>query len=457
MNKAVTIPDTLRAVSSQAATDLSLLALDVQRVPSSKRRAPHFALILPQGQCTFRLRRVADHIELEIRGATEEARRVLRSVLVTHGGLTQKKGEHHRLDIFPAETGSPSITAAVAGWAQRIAAYAVADNDLLQRHHTRSHAELALWWEGQSNFGDLLSPWLISTLTGKPVLNARYARTEQPVIAGIGSIIHMASHGVTNIWGSGLMYPPTPRQTQRLLSLHNVRVHAVRGHLTRKTLIEHLGWDVPEVYGDPALLLPRYLPIDRGEGGRSHPIALVPHYKHQDDFPRPYPENVDVIDVREDLRTVVSAIASSRVCLSTSLHGIIIAQAYGVPWVWLKLEGHGLPGGDFKFDDFFSTLDAEAVSCVELSTEELADLDAEAIAENARLPDLRINLDALDAAFPLPRATHPRPSDPPKFSWRDIPAEDAAAAMSRVAVRRLKQGRKAVRHIPLRVKQKLPF
>ena len=59
---------------------------------------------------------------------------------------------------------------------------------------------------------------------------------------------------------------------------------------------------------------------------------------------------------------MVEAIASCEVVLSQSLHGLIVADALGVPNVWIAPTGD-MVGGRFKFDDYFSTLDA-AKECV---------------------------------------------------------------------------------------------
>lgn len=56
------------------------------------------------------------------------------------------------------------------------------------------------------------------------------------------------------MWGAGLMRTLEPAETERLAGLRGVGVHAVRGALTAAELRSKLGWRVPEVYGDPALL-----------------------------------------------------------------------------------------------------------------------------------------------------------------------------------------------------------
>ncbi len=455
--------DTLHDLRRHTPVSAPLVALGVQPQGKASQEALELRFTLPQGSCLWRVSAVDDALVLDVRGTCDETRRILRNALVVQGGLSQGSEEHHVLEEFAGKASARLIGKTIAGWTQRIQAYAKDDHSLHTTEHPRNLVEeLGMWWDGRANFGDLIGPWLVETMTGKPIINARFAVTESAVLSTVGSIIHMITHDRTDVWGSGLMYPPTPRQIKRLGRLRDVRVHAVRGKKTRESLIQALGWDVPEVFGDPALLLPRYLqpedgPHTAGTGAETAAISVVPHYKHAAKFMGKMTAHTRLVDVHDDLRNVVSSIATSRACLSTSLHGIIIAQAYGVPWRWLKMEGHELQGGDFKFEDFFSTLTSEDVSSIELSNDELKGANLEAIAEEATLPELDIDLDALDAAFPHPRAGHRPGVVNPAFSWRDILAEDAAAAVGRSAVRRLKRGRKAARRLPRTVTRKLPI
>jgi len=97
--------------------------------------------------------------------------------------------------------------------------------------------------------------------------------------------------------------------------------------------------------------------------------------------------------------------------VSSSLHGLIVAQAYGVPWVWLDVIDHQLGGKDFKFEDFFSCLDREAVSRIQVSASELANIDLAALGAKATLPALQIDLSLLRDAFPVEPVSGPLHED----------------------------------------------
>jgi pyruvyltransferase len=105
-----------------------------------------------------------------------------------------------------------------------------------------------------------------------------------------------------------------------------------------------MGNDVPDVYGDPALLVPQLwsdseLGICRRTGG----TVLVPNYHDVATAPP------DALDPRGDLFQKIREIASAKRVVASSLHGIIIAEAYGVPAV-LVASTRERP---FKYEDYY--------------------------------------------------------------------------------------------------------
>lgn len=66
-------------------------------------------------------------------------------------------------------------------------------------------------------------------------------------------------------------------------------------------------------------------------------------------------KGVTVIDVEIDVMTVTRQIAACGLVLSSSLHGLIVADAFGIPNQRLKFSGK-LKGEDFKFSDYASAL-----------------------------------------------------------------------------------------------------
>ena len=107
----------------------------------------------------------------------------------------------------------------------------------------------------------------------------------------------------------------------------------------------------PAVYGDPALLYPRYYaPSVKKE----YDLGIVPHYIDQG-IPwlnRAAPDaNVLIIDVLGGIQAFVDQLCRCRFIASSSLHGLIAADAYGIPFTWISLSNRVI-GGGFKFQDY---------------------------------------------------------------------------------------------------------
>jgi hypothetical protein len=66
---------------------------------------------------------------------------------------------------------------------------------------------------------------------------------------------------------------------------------------------------------------------------------------------------VKIIDPADDPWRVINDIAHCSRIYSQSLHGLIVADALDVPNIWIA-PGRAMLGARFKFDDYFSTLDA---------------------------------------------------------------------------------------------------
>lgn len=335
-------------------------------------------------------------------GRTDSARRLLRNSLIGSYEMDRTNGERHIIG---------TIRDAGARAEDRIYKTVRDVLDLVDKQarldgitNDESDCINVFWWDGKPNFGDVIGPWLVSEITQKTPINGRSIKRSSPPIMTVGSILNMLEQDGTVVWGSGLMNNLSEQAAARLRCLDNVSVRAVRGKLTRSELIKKLDWEVPEIYGDPALLLPRFFPVRKISSDKAKRIAVVPHYVHTGYFKNLESESIDVIDVHDGMERVVRQIANSSVCISTSLHGLIIAQAYGVPWVWVRVVDNRLGGDTFKFRDFFSTLDSSAVSSIDVAKGDIGKLNFDEVAKSASLPELQISLDDLLSSFPQMRA-----------------------------------------------------
>lgn len=247
---------------------------------------------------------------------------------------------------------------------------------------------LVAYWDGKPNFGDLIGPYLISKITNRPVLNI--INESYSGFITVGSILQSVDRKDMVVWGSGFIEEPSDK-TLNNIKKYNPLILSLRGKKTAECLV-NANVKLPDnvVYGDPALILPLfYQPLINNHKR----VGVCPHFIHKPHFLEIInkDDGLIIIDVQKDMESVVSEIASSSVCISTSLHGLIIAQAYNIPWVWLEIEDQNLFGNDFKFKDFFSTLREEQVTHIKVKIEDVKDLDYVALATQASLPEKLYN------------------------------------------------------------------
>lgn len=204
--------------------------------------------------------------------------------------------------------------------------------------------ELAAWaWRRPTsgNFGDELGPEVLARLGYR----VRRVRVRDADLISCGSVLEVAAAAARTgcvVWGAGL-------QRGRACDIARLDVRAVRGCLTAATIGLS---DV--VLGDPGLLVPKLWkrpPV-------RHRVGVVRHYTDT----RTFPWADLVIDTTiNDTRTVdqvVEQVGSCAAIASSSLHGLIVAAAWGIPT--MRLPWERVVGGDFKFADSLTGITPEA-------------------------------------------------------------------------------------------------
>lgn len=186
-----------------------------------------------------------------------------------------------------------------------------------------------------NNFGDMLGPKVVAgtyELRAQSVTKGTGGR-----LLSIGSILHFLRDGDV-VWGSGV----NGKVPIQHIGARDVRVCAVRGPRTAEVL-RGLGIEVPDVFGDPALLLPSLVGTRREDA--VHEITSIPNLNDLPDW-HGMP---GVVDPRGDALAILRRISASRFVVSSSLHGIVLADALGVPCAWMR-SGHE---HEFKYYDYF--------------------------------------------------------------------------------------------------------
>lgn len=211
------------------------------------------------------------------------------------------------------------------------------------------HAEEGLtlyYWKAQSymNFGDHLSLKLVERMVGRPIeTHTKKTPLGKKKLLAIGSIITSADD-MDVVWGSGVKSESINLARYRF---QNLDVRAVRGPLTRQFLQDNFQIDCPEVYGDPALLFPYLFPEFQKKASPEFDYIIIPHYEDLHLFEG----NSHVVSPLDPWDYVVEQILNSKLVISSSLHGIIIAEAYDIPARLLRVsDSQPL----FKFQDYYA-------------------------------------------------------------------------------------------------------
>jgi hypothetical protein len=193
-------------------------------------------------------------------------------------------------------------------------------------------------WRGVSNFGDRLTPFILDQLGHKHI----WAEPGDADLIGAGSIIeHLPDSWPGTIVGAGHLLPRTRTD------LTHANVLALRGRLTfNKVDLDRRA--CPPVLGDPGLLVSQFV----RQGPATCELGIVPHWSDTE-LARRFPHG-RVIDVRGPVWEVVAAIASCKRVISSSLHGLVVADAYGIPRQAELFAQAQREGGDFKFRDYQS-------------------------------------------------------------------------------------------------------
>lgn len=236
------------------------------------------------------------------------------------------------------------------------------------------------------NCGDAINPSIIEHVSGH---KSYFVRESEEHILGVGSIFFYAKKN-SYIWGSGIMDPAA-----EFPHLDPAKVRAVRGHLTRNRLrdLGHKIGDIP--LGDPGILVDELVYKSEPLPSKRYRVAIVPHHA---DFHNPeykklaHADDVCIVDMMDYSMKPVEQIAQAECVLSQSLHGLVFAEAMGVPSLWISTRTDRR--WKFKFQDWYTTTENPQNEPYLLGTP-LEDLIAE-----TRHAGVAIDRDALRAAFP---------------------------------------------------------
>lgn len=219
-----------------------------------------------------------------------------------------------------------------------------------------------IYWKRQINLGDALAPVIFEWMLEKKELTTESDAKKTSALATIGSIVDLGRFDAT-VWGSGLQSFEAIVHTAKA-HYKKLDIRAVRGPFTRQALLA-CGYNCPEIYGDPGILMP--LIYSPHSVCKQDKIILINHYSITDPSVD-LPENIEVLDIKtSDYKSFIDTLCSAKKVISSSLHGIILAEAYGIPAIFLlqNLKNKEI----LKYYDWYFSTNRFSVS-IALSLEE---------------------------------------------------------------------------------------
>jgi len=237
------------------------------------------------------------------------------------------------------------------------------------------------------NFGDVASMDIVQRITQRRV---RAPKAKERKLLCVGSVLHTARNGDI-VWGAGAK----GGKTELAPGVRDLSVHAVRGPLTLDVLRRHkIDLSKVKELFDPGCLIPKlYAKEIRELAGQISPFSrgyrIVPHYNDDLIMRRKYFKHLNhFVSVDATPAEFIANIFGAERVISSSLHGIIFAEALGIPACWLApVSGED----DLKYYDYYFGTQRWAVKRFESVEEALR-------GEPMALPTFR--QDAYLATFP---------------------------------------------------------
>ena len=204
-----------------------------------------------------------------------------------------------------------------------------------------------------------------------------FFRNIENVYLCIGSVLSWYNLDGKIIIGTGIMDPK-----EKIKGMPK-RIVSVRGPKTREILLNY-GISCPMKYGDMALLLPLYYKPSISLNKES-PIIILHHATKLDDVHGIVRDiqikfDADIISMSEytNWTDIIDRIVGAKFVISESLHGLIVAEAYGIPCVWVEFQKHP-EYWNFKFEDFYESIGKMGEQIIKLYLNEYEDIVYEKI------------------------------------------------------------------------------
>jgi pyruvyltransferase len=226
----------------------------------------------------------------------------------------------------------------------------------------------AYWWREVQNFGDALAPFLLEHFAETRV---EWGTISHSQIASIGSILeHIPPLWDGYVLGSGKLF-----EFSRLhLHTRTAKILSVRGPLSAR------GIPGDFAVGDPGILAAELV----GPQDKQFDLGILPHWQDKGlvaKFMPLIPKQFTVLSISpsDDPLAVLRQIGSCRRLVTSSLHGMIAADSFGIPRRVEVCAAMERDGGNFKFRDYSASIQTpfEAGKMIEASRFRIEDVQFE--------------------------------------------------------------------------------
>ena len=210
------------------------------------------------------------------------------------------------------------------------------------------------WGRGLNNFGDCLSPDILKHYGLTPVYVPNQMDADIILAGSILQWVNPKYKGIIiGTGGDDVQY-----------SFNSASVLAVRGKLTHNNFRTHNDYK-SVVYGDPGLLMSYVYP---NIVEKKYDLGIVPHFVDWNtdcikNLRRRFKDNPHVVFISPigSPKYVIEQIKKCRHIISSSLHGLIIADAFHIANMrFVNRETMPTYFYDYKFDDYYSSLNIES-------------------------------------------------------------------------------------------------
>ncbi len=250
-----------------------------------------------------------------------------------------------------------------------------------------------VWWAKPfpGNFGDWLSPLIVSQYTDKKIFFQSPVKiASKKHMIGLGSIGRFIKPNSVVV-GTGI-------STDELTLAKSATYVSVRGPVTARVVKESGGPSV-DSFGDPGVLISRIFPVDRKSTNGK--VALVRHFTHKS-IPLVLDPNMDELDIfvshPDDIQALVHSLNEYERVVTSAMHIFITCQSYGIPCALITFEGFedSVHGNGIKYGDYAEGVGLASISPIPIGLN-LNKVDFDHITTDHKISETK--LDEVEAAI----------------------------------------------------------